>query len=188
MIDISYIDDEVEHEGPESGDPVPAPPERRRRKPWMIAVSIAAVVALFAVASLRTQPHSNVPDALGVGEVRTVGSRFGDQRWLRVTAVTLTAATAKGDPAALFIVEGRGWLPGQHARLGAEVCATGDVSDLGSWSLGPDGTFRYAHTDPGSGTFLLTIEGIASDPIRILIGGGEQRFLSSTERGCPNLA
>jgi len=186
MIDISYIEDEVEQEGSEPSDPAPPPP--RHRRPWVIAVGIAAVAALFAVASLRTQPHSSVPDALGVGEVRTVGSRFGSQSWLRLTAVTLTAATAKGDPAALFIVEGRGWLPGQHAHLTAEVCETGGSTALGSWSLGPDGTFRYAHTDAGSGTFLLTIEGLESDPIRILIGGGEQRMLSPAEQGCPNLA
>jgi hypothetical protein len=120
--------------------------------------------------------------------VYTIGQQFGSS-WLRITEITLTAATADGDPAALFVIEGRGWLPQQHATLTAQACdGTGEVSTVGTWVVNGTGGFRFADTDPGGGTYLLTIEGLETDPVRVLIGPGDQRVLGPLERGCPEVA
>ena len=113
VTDISYIEDEVELPDEERGETTPPPPPSRPRwHRWAaFGAAAAALIGLFAIASSRTQPPERLrsADGVGVGQVYTVGQRFG-QSWLRITEITLTAATADGDPAALFIVEGRGWL------------------------------------------------------------------------------
>jgi hypothetical protein len=119
--------------------------------------------------------------------VYTVGQRFGSS-WLRITEITLTAATAHGDPAALFIVEGRGWLPNQSGNLIAQTCDSGAVSKVGTWVVDGNGGFRFADTDPGGGTYFLTIEGLETDPVRVLIGPRDQRVLAPLEQGCPEVA
>ena len=100
-----------------------------------------------------------------MGEVYTVRV-FSGQRWMRVNQITLLAGTADGDGAALFVVEGRGWLPRQSASLTVEECESGDVTELGSWVVDGNGSFRFAHTDPGEGTYALTIQGLESEPVR----------------------
>ncbi len=37
---------------------------------------------------------------------------------------------------------------------------------VGTWAVGGDGGFRFADTDPGGGTYVLTIEGLETDPVR----------------------
>ena len=97
--------------------------------------------------------------------------------------------TADGDPAALFIVEGRGWFPQQRASLTAQACGTGDVSTVGTWAVDGNGGFRFADTDPGGGTYVLTIEGLESDPVRVPHRSRrDQRVLGPLEQGCPQLA
>ena len=190
VTDISYIEDEVELHGEEHVETgPPPPPERPRWHRWAaFGAAAAALIGLFAIASSRTQPPDRLrsADGVGVGQVYTVGQRFG-QSWLRITEITLTAATADGDPAALFIVEGRGWLPQQRASLTAQACGTDDVSTVGTWVVGGDGGFRFADTDPGGGTYVLTIDGLETDPVRVLIGPDSQRTLGPLERGCPKV-
>jgi hypothetical protein len=189
MIDISYIEDEVEQEDPAEVEPSGPPPSRPRLQRWLAVGAVAALIAvLFAVASARTQPRSlRSADTVGVGEVYTVRV-FAGERWMRVNLITLLAGTADGDGAALFVLEGRGWLPRQAGTLTVEECQTGEVTELGSWVVGGTGSFRFAHTDPGEGTYALTIEGLESEPVRILIGPTDQRVLVSPERGCPHVA
>jgi hypothetical protein len=189
VIDISYVEDEVEPADEEPVEPLP-PSSRPRWHRWAaFGAAAAALVGLFAIASSRTQPPDRLrsADGVGVGQVYVVGQRFGSS-WLRITEITLTAATAHGDPAALFIVEGRGWLPQQSGTLTGEVCATGVVSTVGTWAVDGSGGFRFADTDPGGGTYLLTIDGLERDPVRVLIGPGDQRVLAPSDRGCPQLA
>src|SRR4029453_8495417 len=114
-------------------------------------------------------------------------ARFG-QSWLRVSDITLEAATVDGDSAALFVIEGRGFFPKQPATVIAEACETGRITELGSWMVGADGSFRFAHTDPGGGLYFLQINGLAADPVLVLIGGGGGGLLTGPERGCPFLA
>ena len=188
MIDISYIGDEVEL--PDEEDVETPPPSRPRWHRWAAVGAAAAVlVGLFAIVSSRTQPPDRLrsADGVGVGQVYTVGRRTGSS-WLRITEITLTAATADGDPAAVFIVEGRGWLPSQRAKLTALACGTGEVSTVGTWAVNGSGGFRFADTDPGGGTYVLTLEGLSTDPLRILIGPSGQRVLGPLEEGCPQLA
>jgi hypothetical protein len=191
MIDISYIEDEVEQVEPDGGgEPPESRPDRPRWHRWATFGAIAALlVGLFAFASSHTQTPDQLrtADGVGVGEMYTVMQRYG-QSWLRVTEVTLTAATNDGDPAALFIVEGRGWFKNQPAKLTAVACTTGAVSKIGEWSVGGDGSFRFADTDPGGGNYFLSIEGLQVDPVNILIGPAGQRVLSPMERGCPQVA
>ena len=189
MIDISYIEDEVEQEHPEQAEHQGAPPSRPRWQRWLAFTLIAALlVGMFVVASARTQRKSlRSADTVSVGEVYTVRV-FSGQRWMRVNQITLLAGTADGDGAALFVVEGRGWLPRQSATLTVEECQTGDVTELGSWVVDGNGSFRFAHTDPGEGTYALTIQGLESEPVSILIGPTDQRVLVAPERGCPRLA
>jgi hypothetical protein len=191
VIDISYIGDEIELPGEEQFETTePPPPARPRWHRWAaFGAAGAMLVGLFAVASSRTQPPDRLrsADGVGVGQVYTVAQRFG-QSWMRITEITLTAATADGDPAALFIIEGRGWLPQQRASLTAQACGTGEVTTVGSWVVGGQGAFRFADTDPGGGTYVLTIEGLESDPVRVLIGPDSQRTLGPLERGCPEVA
>lgn len=189
MIDISYIEDEVEQEAPEQTETDGVPPSRPRSHRWVAVGAVGALlVGMFAFASARTQPKSlRTPDTVSAGDVYTVRARFG-QAWLRVSEITLFAATVDGDSAALFVLEGRGWYPGQRARVTAEACATGEVTEIGSWVVGGDGSFRFADTDPGGGTYFLQIDGLASDPVRVLIGPDGQRWLAPAERGCPQLA
>lgn len=190
MIDISYIEDEVEQDDSEGGG---EPPESERERPrwqrWLaVGVVGALLVGLFAVASARTQTKSlRTADSVTVGEVYMVRTRFG-QAWLRVSDITLNAATVDGDSAALFVIEGRGFFPNQPATVIAEACETGDITELGSWVVGADGSFRLADTDPNGGTYFLQINGLAADSVLILIGGGEERILSGVERGCPQVA
>src|SRR5262245_38601565 len=192
MIDISYIEDEVEPEDLEGGASGPSEPSSpRQRARWHRWAAVGAVgallVGLFALASARTQPKSlRSADSVSVGDVSMVRARFG-QAWLRVSDITLHAATAKGDSAALFVIEGRGFFPNQPATVTAEACETGAITELGTWTVGPDGSFRFADTDPHGGTYFLQIEGLAADPVLVLIGGGEERLLTGPERGCPFL-
>ena len=37
--------------------------------------------------------------------------------------------------------------------------------ELGSWVVDGNGSFRFAHTDPGEGTYALTIQGLESEPV-----------------------
>ena len=62
-----------------------------------------------------------------------------------------------------------------------------DVSTVGTWVVGGDGGFRFADTDPGGGTYVLTIDGLETDPVRVLIGPDSQRTLGPLERGCPKV-
>ena len=188
MIEISYLDDDVEpqQDGPEETPPsAPSPPWRR----WAVGGALAALLAgLLAIASFRTEPHDlHAGGLVGVGDVYTVRAEVG-QAFLRVTEVTLVAPTADHDPAALFILEGRGWYPGVAATLAAEACDTGQVTTLGSWTVAGNGSFRFADTDPGGGTYLLTVDGLSSQPMRVLVGPNGQRVLGPLERGCPQLA
>ena len=189
MIDISYIEDEVEQEHPEQAEPLGPPPSRPRWQRWLAFTVIGALLlGMFAVASARTQRKTlRSADTVSVGEVYTVRV-FSGQRWMRVNQITLLAGTADGDGAALFVVEGRGWLPRQSASLTVEECESGDVTELGSWVVDGNGSFRFAHTDPGEGTYALTIQGLESEPVYILIGPTDQRVLVAPERGCPRLA
>ena len=102
VTDISYIEDEVELPDEGRGETTPPPPPSRPRwHRWAaFGASAAALIGLFAIASSRTQPPDRLrsADGVGVGQVYTVGQRFG-QSWLRITEITLTAATADGDPA-----------------------------------------------------------------------------------------
>ena len=191
MIDISYIEDEVELPHEEHVETTePAPPARPPWHRWAaFAAGAALLLGLFMIASSRTQPPDRLrsADGVGVGQMFTVDRRTGSS-WMRFIEVTLTAATADGDPAALFIVEGRGWLPGQRAKLTALACGTGEASDVGTWTVNGSGGFRFADTDPGGGTYVLTLEGLSTDPLRVLIGPDDQRVLGPLERGCPEVA
>jgi hypothetical protein len=190
VIDISYIEDEVEQEDLSGGEPPEptAPRERPRWHRWAAFGAVGALlVGLFALASARTQPKSlRSADSVSVGEVYMVRARFG-QAWLRVSDITLNAATVEGDSAALFVIEGRGFFPNQAATVTAEACESGSITELGSWTVGPDGSFRFADTDPSGGTYFLQINGLAADPVLVLIGGGQERVLLGPERGCPFL-
>ena len=190
VIDISYIEDEVEVPDEEPVETTQPPPARPRWHRWAaFGAAAAALIGLFVIASSRTQPPDRLrsADGVGVGQVYTVGQRFG-QSWLRITEITLTAATADGDPAALFVIEGRGWLPQQRASLSAQACSTGEVTTVGTWVVGGSGGFRFADTDPGGRDYVLTIEGLEAQPVRVLIGPASQRVLSPIERGCPEVA
>ena len=109
------------------------PPSRPRWQRWLAFTVIGALLlGMFAVASSRTERKAlRSADAVSVGEVCRVHV-FSGQRWMRVNQITLLAGAADGDGAALFVVEGRGWLPRQSASLTVEECESGDVTELGS--------------------------------------------------------
>ncbi len=189
VIDISYIGDEVEL--PDEEDVETPPPSRPRWQRWAggrcggRGAGRPLRDRVVAHAASRSAPAART--ASGSVSVYTVGQRTGSS-WLRITEITLTAATADGDPAALFIVEGRGWLPSQRAKLTALACGSGEVSTVGTWAVNGSGGFRFADTDPGGGTYVLTLEGLSTDPLRMLIGPSGQRVLRPLEEGCPQLA
>ena len=59
------------------------------------------------------------------------------------------------------------------------------MTELGSWVVDGNGSFRFAHTDPGEGTYVLTIQGLESEPVRILIGPTDQRVLGPSGTRLP---
>ena len=99
VIDISYIEDEVEQEQPEHAEPVGTPPSRPRWQRWLAFTVIGALLlGMFAVAFVAHGQRKSLrsADTVSVGEVYTVRV-FSGQRWMRVNQITLLAGTADGD-------------------------------------------------------------------------------------------